>query len=362
MKTLVVTNDYPPRPGGIQTYLHELLVRQPSDEVVVLASSWAGAAEFDRQQAFPITRADTSVLLPTRATLRQAREVATSEGCDRVWFGAAAPLGLLAPRLGLARSVGSTYGHEVLWAGLPGSRQVLHYIGRGLDAVTHLTEWTSQRLTPVLRTPSTILPPGVDTTVFHPGCGGEQIRARHDLKDRPVVVCVSRLVPRKGQETLIRALPLISQRVPDVALLLVGGGPQRGALEKLAAGHPVVFTGSVPIEELPAHYDAGNVFAMPCRSRFGGLEVEGLGIVFLEAAATGLPVVAGLSGGSGEAVQDGITGHLIDGSVEQVADRVTELLLDPVRAKALGAAGRHWVEQEWAWDGLAARLRGVLAG
>ena len=362
MKTLVVTNDYPPRPGGIQTYVHELLARQPHDEVVVLASSWKGAKEFDAQQPFPVVRAGTKVLLPTPATLRQARQIARDERCDRVWFGAAAPLGLLAPRLGLARAVGSTYGHEVLWAGLPGSRQVLRHIGRGLDAVTHLTEWTSQRLTPVLRTPSTILPPGVDATVFRPDCGGEDIRKRHGLTDRPVVVCVSRLVPRKGQETLIRALPLIAKKVPDVALLLVGGGPDRKGLEAQAVGLPVVFTGSVPVEELPAHYDAGDVFAMPCRSRLGGLEVEGLGIVFLEAAATGLPVVAGLSGGSAEAVQEGVTGYVVDGSVEQVADRVTGLLLDRDRARALGAAGRRWVEQEWAWDGLAARLRGVLAG
>lgn len=362
MRTLVVTNDYPPRHGGIQTYVHELLVRQPADEVVVLASSWAGAPAFDAQLPYPVTRADTTVLLPTPATLKQARQLARSEGCDRVWFGAAAPLGLLAPRLGLGRSVGSTYGHELLWAGLPGSRQVLRRIGRGLDAVTHLTDWTAQRLTPVLRTPSTVLPPGVDASVFRPGCGGEEVRRRHGLTDRPVVVCVSRLVPRKGQATLLRALPRIAARVPDVALLLVGGGPDRGALESLAAGLPVVFTGSVPLEELPAHYDAGDVFAMACRSRFGGLEVEGLGIVFLEAAATGLPVVAGRSGGSAEAVQEGVTGHVVDGSVEQVADRVSALLLDSERARALGTAGRQWVEQAWAWDGLATRLRGVLAG
>jgi phosphatidylinositol alpha-1,6-mannosyltransferase len=360
VRTLVVTNDYPPRPGGIQTYVQELLVRQPADQVVVLASSWKGAADFDAAQPFPVIRADTSVLLPTPATLRQARDLARAEACDRVWFGAAAPLGLLASGLRLERAVGSTYGHEVLWAGLPVGRQVLRRIARGLDAVTHLTDWTASRLTPFRETPSVLLPPGVDATVFRPGCGGEEVRERHGLRDRPVIVCVSRLVTRKGQDQLIRALPLVQQAIPDVALLLVGGGPQRAALEKQAAGLPVVFTGSVPPEELPAHYDAGDVFAMPCRSRYAGLEVEGLGIVFLEASATGLPVVAGVSGGSSEAVVDGVTGHLVDEGT--LAARLIELLADPLRAKAMGAAGRAWVEQDWTWTDRALRWRTLLAG
>lgn len=360
MRTLVVTNDYPPRPGGIQTYVQELLVRQPADEVVVLASSWKGAADFDAAQPFPVVRADTSVLLPTPTTLRQARDLARAEACDRVWFGAAAPLGLLASRLQLERAVGSTYGHELLWSGLPVGRQVLGRIARGLDAVTHLTDWTASRLTPFRGTPSVLLPPGVDTTVFRPGCGGQEVRERHGLRDRPVIVCVSRLVPRKGQDRLIQALPLVQQAIPEVALLLVGGGPQRAALEKQAAGLPVVFTGSVPTAELPAHYDAGDVFAMPCRSRYAGLEVEGLGIVFLEASATGLPVVAGVSGGSSEAVIDGVTGHLIDEST--LAVRLIELLADPLRAKQMGAAGRSWVEVDWTWTDRALRWRTLLAG
>lgn len=355
-----MTNDYPPRPGGIQTYVQELLVRQPAEEVVVLASSWKGAAEFDAAQAFPVVRADTAVLLPTPSTLRQARDLAAAEGCDRVWFGAAAPLGLLASRLGLARAVGSTYGHEVLWAGLPVSRQLLGRIAQGLDAVTHLTDWTASHLTPFQATPSVVLPPGVDAAVFRPDCGGEAVRERHGLGDRPVIVCVSRLVPRKGQDRLIRALPLVQQAIPDIALLLVGGGPQRGALQKQAAGLPVFFTGSVPLDELPAHYDAGDVFAMPCRSRYAGLEVEGLGIVFLEASATGLPVIAGVSGGSAEAVLDGITGHLVDDTT--LVARLVELLADPVGARQMGAAGRAWVEREWTWTDRAGRWRQVLAG
>jgi phosphatidylinositol alpha-1,6-mannosyltransferase len=209
------------------------------------------------------------------------------------------------------------------------------------------------------------LPSGVDTSLFRPGAGGEEVRRRLGLAGRPVIVCVSRLVPRKGQDVLIRALPAIRRRVPDAALLCVGGGPYLPTLQRLAreVGVDAVFTGSVPWEALPAHYDAGDVFAMPCRTRRGGLEVEGLGIVFLEASATGLPVVAGRSGGSPDAVLDGTTGRVVDGtSVDVVADVVASLLEDPARAERLGAAGRDWVEREWRWDVLAERLRGLLAG
>lgn len=367
MRTLVVTNDFPPRPGGIQAFVHSLAARQPDGEIVVFASSWKGAQAFDAAQPFPVVRAATSVLLPTRGALRAAREVAAAEGCDRVWFGAAAPLGLLARGLGLSRSVASTHGHEVGWALLPGTRQVLSRIGRDVDVVTYLGDYTRSRLAPALRrTRLEQLPSGVDTAVFRPGAGGAEVRARLGLGDRPVVVCVSRLVPRKGQDVLVRALPEIQRRVPGAALLIVGGGPSLTSLQSLASSvgvaSSVVFTGSVPWEELPAHYDAGDVFAMPCRSRLAGLEVEGLGIVFLEASATGLPVVAGRSGGSPDAVLDGVTGHLVDGtSTSDVAGQVASLLEDPVRARAMGEAGRAWVEREWRWDVLAARLRGFLA-
>ena len=366
MRTLVVTNDFPPRPGGIQAFVHGLAVRQPADEVVVYASTWKGSAEFDAAQPFPVVRNPTSVLLPTPSVLRSVREVAFSEGCDRVWFGAAAPLGLLARGLGL-RSVASTHGHEVGWAALPGTRQLLSRIGRDVDVLTYLGDYTRRRLAPALRgARMEQLPSGVDTVAFRPGAGGADVRSRLGLSSRPVVVCVSRLVPRKGQDILIRALPLVQQRIPDAALLIVGGGPSLSRLRSLAASlgvaDDVVLTGSVPWEELPAFYDAGDVFAMPCRSRFAGLEVEGLGIVFLEASATGLPVVAGRSGGSPDAVLDGVTGHVVDGtSVAAVAVAVGDLLADPDRARAMGAAGREWVEKQWRWDILATRLRELLA-
>ena len=364
MRTLVVTNDFPPRPGGIQAFVHSLASRQPDGEIVVYAPAWNGAESFDAAQSFPVLRHPTSLMLPMPSVLRRARSIAASEGCDRVWFGAAAPLGMLAPRLGLDRSVASTHGHEVGWAMLPAARQVLRRIGRDVDVVTFLGEYTRTRLAPVMPRLER-LPSGVDTTAFRPGAGGDGVRARHGLTSRPVVVCVSRLVPRKGQDVLIRAMPAVRRRVPDAALLVVGGGPYLPGLRRLSRelGVDAVFTGSVPWDELPAYYDAGDVFAMPCRTRRGGLEVEGLGIVFLEASATGLPVVAGRSGGSPDAVLEGETGHLVDGtSVSAVASAVADLLADPGRARVMGAAGRDWVEREWRWDVLAARLRGLLAG
>jgi phosphatidylinositol alpha-1,6-mannosyltransferase len=207
------------------------------------------------------------------------------------------------------------------------------------------------------------LAPGVDTDVFRPDV--VSMREQLGLAGRPVVVCVSRLVARKGQDTLIRALPAIRRRVPGAALLLVGGGSYQSSLQRVAqrtgVERDVVFTGSVPWAQLPAYYASGDVFAMPCRTRYAGLDVEGLGVVFLEAAATGLPVVAGNSGGAADAVCDGETGVVVDGeSVDAVAEAESELLSDPTRAKAMGAAGRTWVEQHWQWSTLAMKLRHLL--
>jgi phosphatidylinositol alpha-1,6-mannosyltransferase len=196
---------------------------------------------------------------------------------------------------------------------------------------------------------------------------GAPVRAALGLAGRPVVVCVSRLVPRKGQDSLIRALPLIHRRIPDAALLIVSGGPDAPRLQRLAVqtgvADDVVFTGSVPWAELPRYYAAGDVFAMPCRTRRRGLDVEGLGIVYLEASATGLPVVAGDSGGAPDAVREGETGYVVNGrDVAQVAERIAALLSDPELASKLGAAGRAWVEDEWQWDDLAARMTALLDG
>ncbi|MFB4299421.1 glycosyltransferase family 4 protein [Actinomadura sp. NTSP31] len=371
-KTLVVTNDFPPRPGGIQAFVHGLAVRRPPGSVVVYAPAWQGTAAFDAEQPFPVVRHPGSLMLPEPGVLRRASALLRAERCDSVVFGAAAPLGLLAPALrrrGARRIVGITHGHEAGWAALPVARTLLGRIGDGVDTLTYLGEYTRSRmaraLSPAAAARMARLAPGVDEALFRAGAGGAEIRARHGLADRPVAVCVSRLVPRKGQDALIRAWPRVLAKVPDAALLLVGGGPYRAELERLAASEgvagSVVFTGSVPWAELPAHYDAGDVFAMPCRTRRRGLDVEGLGIVYLEASATGLPVVAGDSGGAPDAVLDGETGVVVPGrSVPRVAGAVAGLLADPERARAMGRAGRAWVEREWRWDVQAARLDALL--
>jgi phosphatidyl-myo-inositol dimannoside synthase len=375
-KTLLVTNDFPPRPGGIQVFVHSLAVRQPPGSVVVYASTWprgdrSRAAKFDAEQPFEVVREDTTVLLPTPAVARRAAGLARAHDCDTVWFGAAAPLGLLADglrrRAGIRRVVAQTHGHEAGWAALPGARAMLHRIGDGVDVVTYLAEYFRRRLAPALgrRTELVRLAPGVDLDGYHPSVDGCAVRDRYRLADRPVVVCVSRLVPRKGQDMLIRALPEVRRRVPDAALLIVGGGPDADRLRRLAASagvdDRVVFTGEVPWAEVPAHFAAGDVFAMPCRTRKAGLDVEGLGMVYLEASATGLPVVAGDSGGAPDAVREGETGFVVPGrDVAAIADRVATLLADRDLARRMGRAGRAWVEAEWGWDRLAARMGELL--
>jgi phosphatidylinositol alpha-1,6-mannosyltransferase len=191
------------------------------------------------------------------------------------------------------------------------------------------------------------------------------VRRQYGLGDAPVVVCVSRLVARKGQDVLVAGWPRVLARHPDARLLLVGGGPGeaslRRAVSRLGLEASVVLTGPIAPERLPEHYAAGDVFAMPCRTRRAGLDVEGLGMVFLEAAACGRPVVAGTSGGAPEAVQDGVTGHVVDPrSPEAVAAAVAGLLDDPARAHEMGAAGRVWVEKRWSWTTIAATLADLL--
>jgi phosphatidylinositol alpha-1,6-mannosyltransferase len=373
-RTLVITNDFPPRPGGIQSFVHGLTTRMPEGSVVVLTSSWRGAEAFDAKQPFAVERIGSTVMVPEPRVLRRAREIAKTEGCDRVLYGAAAPLGLLSAALrrsGVERFVALTHGHEAAWAQLPGSRSMLRRIGEQTDTITYLGEYTRRRiaaaLTPAAAARMVRLTPGVDDRLFHPGVDGAPVRAKHGLADRPVVACVSRLMPRKGQDTLLRVWPAVLRAHPDAMLLLVGGGPYRDTLEKqvdaLGLRGSVVITGSVAHDELPAHYAAADVFAMPCRTRRRGLDVEGLGIVYLEAAATGKPVVTGDSGGAPDAVLHGSTGWTVPGD-EPVAltARLVELLDDPAAARAMGERGRTWVEKEWTWARQSATLDALLAG
>lgn len=383
--TLVVTNDFPPRAGGIEAFVENLVRRLPGRVVV---HTRRHPALDDAQRALDaelaalgvvVVRDPRTLLLPTPALAARVAATAREHGCDRAWFGAAAPLGLLAPalrRAGVRRTVATTHGHEVWWARLPGSRRALRAVAARNDVVTVLGPATGAPIAAALpedlRGRLTTLSPGVDPAAFgrpQDDDAGRDLRARWGLAGRPVLVCVSRLVTRKGQDVLVRALPTVQRAVPGAALVLVGEGPRRRHLEHLAdalglrrgPGGDVLLTGRLPPGQLAAAHAAADVFAMPCRDRRGGLETEGLGICFLEAAASGRPVVVGRSGGAPAAVRDGETGLLVDGTdVGAVARAVAGLLGDPARARAMGEAGRAWVREAWGWDERAAALAQLL--
>lgn len=378
-RVLLVSNDFPPRRGGIQSYLHELvgqLLQSGGDyALTVYAPKWKGSDEFDEAAAvsgYRVVRHPTTLMLPGAGVDDRMRRLIADNDIETVWFGAAAPLALLAPRArgaGANRVIASTHGHEVGWSMLPVARNALRRIGDGTDVVTYVSNYTRGRFASAFGPHAALeyVPPGVDTDRFVPDPAARaEMRSRYGLGDRPVIVCLSRLVPRKGQDMLIRAWPEIRRRVDGAALVIVGGGPYAGALRRIAhrsgAEPDVVFTGGVGASELPAHYAMADVFAMPCRTRGAGLDVEGLGIVFLEASATGVPVVAGRSGGAPETVCDGETGRVVDGrDLDGIVGAISSLLGDPHRAATMGTAGRAWISRHWSWDAHTARLAAMLA-
>lgn len=373
-RILLVTNDFPPRPGGIQSYLQELVTHLAgSHEVTVYAPRWKGCERYDAAADYQVVRHPTSLMLPSPGVRQRMVDLIRSQHSDVVWFGAAAPLALLssaAKAAGAAVTAASTHGHEVGWSMLPVARSALRQIGESTDVITYVSRYTRGRFAAAFGPRAALehLPSGVDTGRFRPDpAAREELRHRYGLGERPTIVCVSRLVPRKGQDMLIEALPAIRERVDGAALVIVGGGPSAEPLRALASrvgvDEHVVFTGGVPWEELPAHHAMGDVFAMPCRTRGAGLDVEGLGIVFLEASACGVPVVAGNSGGAPETVRDGETGLVVDGrSVPAITDAIVQILSDPVRAAAMGEAGRTWVTDNWRWDHQAARFAELVSG
>ena len=387
-RILLVSNDFPPRRGGIQSYLEQFVQRLATagDELTVYAPRWKGAAQYDRDAhdrdahdrdahdrdaPFTVVRHPGTLMLPQPGVERRMRELIRSQRIETVWFGAAAPLALLAARArsaGAVRVVASTHGHEVGWSMLPGARTALRRIGADTDVITYVSRYTRSRFASAFGPGARLehLPPGVDTDRFVPDPPARaELRQRYHLGERPVVVCVSRLVPRKGQDMLIRAMPEIRRRIDGAALVVVGGGPSAEALHELArdrgVADDVLFAGAVPTGELPGHYAMADVFAMPCRTRGAGLDVEGLGIVFLEASATGVPVVAGRSGGAPETVLDGETGRVVDGRDEgEIIEAICDLLADPQAARRMGQAGRRWISRDWNWQTHAGRLADLL--
>ena len=366
---LLVTNDYPPRVGGIQRTLEALVKELAPGRVSVFAPADEGAAAFDVRAPYRVLRQREPFLWPTPDVGRRVRRAVADTGAEVVLFGATYPLALLGPAL--ARSgtpyLAAAHGFEYWLSIVPGTHALMRYAtSRAARVPVMCSGFIARRVRTAVpdRVPVSVLYPGADLAVFRPDLETADLRERHGVGGRPLVVCVSRLVARKGQDVLIRGMARVRRRVPDATLLIVGDGPYRPALEALAAQAPpgsVVLAGQVPEADLPRYYAAGDVFAMPCRSRLGGLEVEGWGNVFIEAAACGRPVVVGDSGGARESVVDGETGLLVDGSDEgRVAEAVGDLLADPARARAMGLAGRARVERDHAWPAIAERLAGWL--
>jgi phosphatidyl-myo-inositol dimannoside synthase len=365
---LFVTNDFPTRVGGIETFVVELCKALSPDEVVVYTASMPGDHQYDAGLAFPVYRDPNRMLLPTPTLARRVAEVMNVHGCDRVVFGASVPLGLLAPslrRAGARRLVAITHGHEVWWARLPGTRGLLRRVGDSVDVMTYVSEWCRTRvakaLSPEARSRLLRLSPGVDPSRFYPGCGANRVREQLGIDPAtPLSLCLARLVPRKGQDVLIRAWPAVLTSEPDAILLLVGDGPRRASLarlvERLGVQDSVMMLHGVRWDEVPAYMDAADVFAMPCRSRRFGLEVEAWGIVYLEAQACGVPVVIGASGGAPETLSGPNCGEIVSGAVPEVADALTRLL------RAHGGTPPHDRQgrASWTWAAASSDLARML--
>lgn len=363
--TLVVTNDYPPRVGGIQRTLEALVDQLPPDRVSVFCPDWDEAEAFDAAAPYRVLRQPERFLWPTPEVARRVEDAVRETEAEVVLFGATYPLAMIGPRLA-ARGIPyltAAHGFEYWLSVMPGAHSLMRYATSKAARVPVMCSAfiaRTVRTAVPARVPVSVLYPGADIEAFHPDLPTDDLRERYGVGDRPLVVCVSRLVARKGQDVLIEGMSEVRRRVPDATLLIVGGGPYEDHLRDLAGEAPegsVIFAGQVSEEELPQHYAVGDVFAMPCRTRLGGLEVEGWGNVFIEAAACGRPVVVGDSGGAREALVDGETGILVDGAVvASVADAVAALLGDPALARRMGEAGRARVERSHTWPAIAERL------
>ena len=378
-KILFVTNDFPPQSGGIQTFIEGLIYQLPPESVVVHTSSQNSEVEQARydQEIFHqlgaiVVRDRQRILLPTLGLRARVAGTIHAHSIKTVVFGASVPLGLLAPslrRLGVTRMVALTHGHEVWWSKVPLFSHLLRRVARSVDVLTYLGSFTKSAISAALDArdlPKLMaLPPGVDIENFHPGDKSEELLKRYGLSGKLIILCVGRLVQRKGQDVLIKALSKVRGQFPNAQLVIAGSGNYEERLRALAkkegVAQSVSFLGRVPFEDLPALFRSADIFASPTRERFAGLEVEGLGIVYLEASASGVPVIAGDSGGSPDAVQQDVTGKVVAGSdIDGVAYALTELLADAQLRAQMGSAGRLWMESQWSWQVIGARFRHLL--
>ena len=362
---LFVTNDFGPRAGGIETFVIGLIERRPFGQTIVYTSAQAGSEAYDQawKANFGVTviRDRAKILLPTPRVAQNLARIVKESNIQVAAFGAAAPLGLLSAsmkRAGVRKTVALTHGHEVWWAKVFPFNWALRKIGTSVDSLTYLGEFTQQAISKSLSKAAAQkmvkIAPGIDVDHFSPQ-DSTQLRKELKIDDKRVIVSVGRLVHRKGQDHLIQAMPEILKRVPDAHILMVGQGPYLSHLKKLVQELNLVdhvsFIGRIQYAQLPEYICAGDIFAMPSRSRFFGLEVEGLGIVYLEASACGLPVIAGSSGGAPDAVLVGVTGMVVDGENNQeIAAGAIKLLQDLPASKAMGLAGREWIIENWRWE------------
>lgn len=376
-KILLVTNDFGPRTGGIETFVIGLLERISDHEVTVFTSQQGDTSEYDQQWfekfGVRVIRDRSKILLPSWRVSRAAKEVVASHNIEIVVFGAAAPLALMSSALrksGVKKIIALTHGHEVWWAKIFPFNFAIKRIGKSVDHLTYLGEFTRQAISKALTDKSAKemvkIAPGIDTAHFIPQPDAMQKRKDLGLQDKKIIISVGRLVHRKGQDKLIEAMPNVLRKIPNAHLLIVGVGPYKNHLEKLvnklSLKEDVTFAGRIMYDRLPSYLSAADLFAMPSRSRFFGLEVEGLGIVYLEASACGIPVLAGNSGGAPDAVLEGVTGLCVDGTnVAEIASALIEICSDAERASHMGAAGRNWIVDQWRWDIWSKEFNALLA-
>jgi phosphatidylinositol alpha-1,6-mannosyltransferase len=374
-KILCVTNDFGPRAGGIETFIIGLIERMPKGSVIVYTSAQDKSEPYDQQWldsfGVEVIRDKARILLPTPGVAYCVSALIKDRGIKTAFFGAAAPLGLLAPvlrRAGVTKIIALTHGHEVWWSKVWPFTWAMKSIARNVDHLTYLGEFTrraiSRTINSTAQSAMVKIAPGIDTDHFAPTDSSE-LTSELGLTDKKVIVSVGRLVHRKGQDVLIEAMPHLLKEIPDAHLVLIGEGPYRGYLEtrvkNLGIDSKVTFIGRITYVELPRYICLGEVFVMPSRSRLAGLEVEGLGIVYLEASACGLPVIAGNSGGAPDAVVQGVTGLVVNGKDQHaVATSIATLLNDQEKAREMGRRGREWVIDQWRWEIWSEKFRELL--
>ena len=367
---LLVTNDFPPKVGGIQTYLWELWRRLPPEDVTVLTTPHGDAEAFDAEQPYRIVRTKEPVLLPTPGLKRRIEALRGEVGATLVVLDPAVPVGLVGPALGTPYAV-VLHGSELIGRIPTGGSQAMgevvkrsvHVIAAGNYPASEARRVGGDRTPPI-----TVIPPGVDTERFRPAADDDERRAtrrRFGLaEDADLVVGVSRLVTRKGFDVVIDAAARLQPTHPKLHVAIGGTGRDRDRLQKRidTTNAPATLLGRIDDDDLPRLYAAADVFAMCCRTRWAGLEPVGFGIVFLEAAACGVPQLAGDSGGAADAVAHGETGLVVDDprDVGAVTDALRSLLDDPARRTELGRRSRERTVADFTYDHLAARLATLL--